>query len=352
MAGWLHGASVDPTGEQIPAQIELTKTLAASADPAMVICLAGYAHDRPNTAQDAFAFIEEHATELDDGWSGQQGSLLTRRVAAAALIEILESQKETAATVCALALGAADFDGFKPPLGELPPLAKRALIDLADDARNVPELPAMTLRTRLDAEFKNLPAQDAEAVTNQQLREFLGETRAAVRALAELAELRQQVLQLQSRRTSEEIDLLWWVLEPFSDSLTGAWADAGTAATLAIGTEIARRLTVAPPPRGASGFVASALGKAGVTTDQPTTLAAVIDSAPEALLEDQLIAGDELCWSRPVLSALRARRASPEGQWTDSFAASVGASADLSASAATFALQLIRDVSIEGLLSA
>src|SRR6202042_3743293 len=106
---------------------------------------------------------------------------------------------------------------------------------------------------------------DEQPPTNQQVREFLGEVRAAVRGLADLADQREWALEIVPRRTSEEVDLLWWVLEPWSDGLSSPWSSAGVAAVAATGVEIARRLMFSPPPRGIAGFARRALHVAGAS---------------------------------------------------------------------------------------
>ncbi len=350
LSDWLHGANLDPDGSDLPSFNAAVTAAAASATPQLGVDFVASAYGLDDGAEAACTALAAQLPATPDGAVLTPGALLTRRLSGAVVATALETRVDDAAKATGLAVAAADFVGLTPQVTEISQLAGNAVRRLARLARTPRALPDQRLKARVDAEMKTLPPADEAGAVNQVVRKSIEEMRASVRVLADLVDNRQQALELDVRRTSEEIDLLWWTLDPQVPGSLVAWEEAGNMAIVATGIAIAQRVAAQPPPEACVGLVQSALRRARVNTDERLPLAAVAESGRAIRIAPPLN-GPSIRWAQPVLAALRAAHAPSAGdQWRPMFASATRLDPELMVSPAAAAVQLIRDIGLDTLL--
>jgi hypothetical protein len=296
---WLQGLVIVADDDALGPYRAIVNRLLEEVDSQRVLGLVAYAHD-PNNADQATASAVSEACRAEvDTWT--DANQLERVLAAAAVARILEEGRGARAIVAALSAASAAFAGATPLVPGLPELGRNALDRLADDAR-LGRLQFESLKTAFDGKVGGLPADEVTPATKADLRESNKALRAAGRALAEEADRVLRGLVTASNRVSEEQDLLWWTLRPFSDHLPEGWHGAKERVVVVGGLEIARRIRVDPPPRGLDGLILEALSRAGVTPHDTLTRAEIATVTTDGL---PLPATDEsTSWACPVLQAL------------------------------------------------
>jgi hypothetical protein len=331
-------ALLDPSSDELTEERSVVDALVEAVTRGNVIAFVGYAFGHGESS-DTAATIAAAGSEHMSKWTG--GDLLCRRLAAITLIRLLESYTGPPVLAAALAVGAAGFTRQEPAIRQLSNVAAPALTRLADHARNVAfdHLPDIAAPSKTKS--GDLPPEDATPLTNQTVRPYVQKLRAVVRDTADATEKRVAKLERLAWRTSEEIDLLWWGLRPTAPD-GSRWADLGGASTFTAALEVAHRMLTDPPLRGTDLILRDALSKAGTDPDESIGWPALIQSTPDTVLGAELIAGDRLTWSQPVLSALRARRGSP-GQVPP-------LSGDPVIPRLQWAMQLVEDLSLERVL--
>jgi hypothetical protein len=353
---WLHGVSLDPAGDDLGTHRRVVESIAGATALDRVVSLVSYAHGLEGDDEGvAFAQVRDAARATEPSWVSEPGGVLSRRLAAAALAQLMTEYKSSVSAAAALATSSATLIGATPNVPELPALAEQALAALADDARAVPESPTTSFRARVDAEFKQLPAKSAEGATatpvmSDQLRAYMIEMRSACRTIADDADAYLRTLARHAQRTSEELDLLWWAMEPQTEFVSEAWKQSGLKAVTVVALEVARRLAVDPPSRGTRGIIYRALKAADVDPLAPRSLSEVIDAAPDDTLTGSVTHDRAVCWARPVLSALRERQALKTSAWHDSFEIKTDIAVETTASTADWSLRAVRDFSLDRLV--
>ena len=328
----LGNALIEPSGPDYPLERKVVAELRKRLRTSQAVGLVGFAYDVEDAAGTAKALVTEVGEAHMSSFNA--GDNLSRRFAAAAVMDLMQGYNGPASTAAALAARAAAITELSPVVADLGPVAVAALSRLADAMRTV-SFESLGVQPFPPGKSGELPAEDATAVTSSVLRTVVQEQRGAVRNAAVNTEKRLGRLELLTRRNSEEIDLLWWALDPFSDYVD-EWSQAGHSATLAAALEVRRRLLIDPPPRGTRRVLAEALTKAGVDPRQQQSLHTVIAAAPEQMLSDSLLTGSDASWATPVLSSIRQRPNSGDA---------VGGG--VTASLLDWASQLVADLSLE-----
>jgi hypothetical protein len=350
---WLHGISLDPSGSDLAAHRQVVDSLVGVADKTNVLLLVGFAHGLlGGDKAAAFSVVEAAAQAVDETWTAEADSLLAVRLTGAAVAHIL-SQRTQLAIATALSTSAATFVGGTPTVPELTELAESRLGSLATLVRSsgLPALPAF--RQHVDSQIKTqLPQQVPEGqplvqVTSNELRAYLTEMRGASRSLADDADATIGELVRHVRRLSEEVDLLWWALEPHSDLLVKGWGDSGIASVVPTALELARRLSFDPPALGARGIAWHALLAAGVEPGAPAKFGEVVAQSPPDPFTAVGPTYTAFGWSQPALQGLRA--ATGDGGSDTSREASeteVEGYEGLVASKVDWVLRFVRDISL------
>lgn len=309
---WTQGLVLVASDDDLAPHMQIVSALAGSELVVDVIGLVGYAFGLVTEEDSQGQRIAEVCRATVADW--QAGEKLERVLAGAALVTMLNDAKPAVRAVVALAGDAAAFVGAKPSVPRLSELIPAKLESVADEVRaHTPQLPG--LRVLLDKAIGNPVPDDDGDVTNAELRAALAPLRDGARKTADaLDAFLRAVVQLH-RRTSEEIDLLWWSLEPFSRDIPRAWSEIKDV-TLVTGVEIFRRLSSDPPPRGAAGIAKHALSKAGIDPTSRATVQDLVNGLSVDVISELSVGS--LGWVTPVLDAIgneSAAVAAPHIEW-------------------------------------
>lgn len=303
--GNLLGNTLVAPSDGYEQELAAVLALKARVGPQDAVDLVSYAHGEEVPA--AEKAIAEVAAKHIESWQDEHEAL-GRRIAAAAVISLYEEETTDAAVSAVLACLSASFVSLSPVVADLHSRMTGALAHLAD-ARRAVTITRPSVQPFPPSKSPELPADDpATTPTNQQLRGFLHADRVAIRSAANNLNTRITSLERLARRNSEEIDLLWWSLSPFSDH-TEDWASAGESAVLLVGLETARRMVLEPPARGLGALVVNAMDRAGVDPRKGLLLSSAVAAFPASALEDPDLPSQGSFWATPILQAVSARRA-------------------------------------------
>jgi hypothetical protein len=301
LSSLLGNALIEPSGPGYEQERKVVEQLRNSLTISQAVLLVGYAHGVAETSEPARALVTEAGEAHMSPFNA--GENLNRRFAAAAVIDLVQSYRGLSPVAAALAATALSRIELSPVVDELQPIVAASLARLAENRRAVSFDP-LSVQPFPPSRSGELPPEGAEQVTSTALREAVQGERNAIRGAANNADKRIRQLERISLRNSEEIDLLWWTLDPFSDHLAG-WSQAKQPATLVAALEVGRRLLIDPPPRGTRRVLTEALNKAGVDPDDQLTLASVVAEVPAPALSDPQVRSSNLSWATPVLSWIR-----------------------------------------------
>lgn len=337
----LGGVLLKPSGPAYEQERQVVAKIQAGLTPAEAVGLVGYAHGLPDTPAGMKGRVAAAGEALMDNWN--EGDLISRRFAACAAIQLLENNNGKPSVAAALSAEAARLTGLPSVVLQLPQIGTAALARLAEGRRAVSLAePPLVQPFPGRGKASELPPEDATTISSTALRGYLQSQRNAVRNAATAVETRVLKLEKLAERNSEEIDLLWWTLNPYSDYLP-SWNGSGDGATLVAALELSQRLLLDPPPRGTDCVLADALNKAGTAPDQQVTLDSVVQSLSAGALADPRLAGSVTAWATPVLSTLRQRR--------EEHSATPAANGNRTAGRVRWALQLINDLSLKRVLA-
>lgn len=333
LSHFLGDSLIEPSSPTYDQELSVVKQLWNKATVSHIVLLTGYAYEATDDNSDQAKELVVAAGKAHiKNFNG--GDTLCRRFAAAAVIDLMKGYNGPTPVAAALAARAAAVGGLRPSVPDLGPVSEASVARLAEQMRRI-SFDSLSVQPFPPGKSGELPADNPNAITSAAVRAVAQEQRNMVRAAATNLEKRLDDLERLARRNSEEIDLLWWALDPFSDYID-EWSAGGNEATVPAALEVGRRLLVDPPPRGIPRVLHEALVRAGADPAEQLTLRDVVDQVPSDALADERLSGGVDGWAVPVLSCLQRRR---DGE-------DAGDRSDSIASRLEWAVQLVADMSL------
>jgi hypothetical protein len=305
LASWLQGRTLIASAEDLAPYQRAIEQLSAAFAASDALQLVATAHDVADAHDDAHAAVARVAAE--QSLPVEAGGQLAAVLAGAALVDILDRESSQQAIVAALGTASCTFLSAPPIVPELPGIADVALERLADSERQS-TLVFAKLRGLFDANLGALPLDNSNPVSSSELREAMRTLRRGIRTALDEADGALGALRANTHRVSEEIDLLWWTLRPFSPLLS-PWSGSATTVCVVAGVEVGQRIVADPPPRGLDLLIDEALTKAGVDPSTTVDAAELTSGAPDGLTLPDRPAGT--AWATPALNAVMGEAPTP-----------------------------------------
>lgn len=282
LANWLHGVTLDPDHDDLDVNSERMVSIVGSLTPANVLDVLAYAYGRPSADDLGFPVVLGSVrADGEEDWVASASDLLPRRLAAAAIADLIDQAASDTAVVAALAIRSAEFCGYQAPLADLPVLAEAAVSRIATERRRRPSDFEDDLETEVEPQIAKASVTEADPVDVAALRLALEKIRGSVRKTVRRVDAMQALNNERHRVTEEELDVLWWSHGRRSELLQERWAEVGEAAVLVGTYEFASRLLLEPPPRSAEFLVGAVLEQAGLNPGAAKSLRSTVEAAPK-----------------------------------------------------------------------
>jgi hypothetical protein len=324
LANWLHGVTLDPDHDDLDVNFERMVSIVGSLTPANVLDVLAYAYGRPFADDLGFTVVLSSVrADGEEDWVASSGDALPRRLAAAAIGDLIDQAASDTAVVAALAIRSAEFCGYQAPLTDLPGLAVAAISRIATERRRRPSDFEEDLEAEVEPQIAKASVSEADPVDAAALRQALEKVRGSVRKTVRRVDAMQALNSERNRVTEEELDVLWWSHGRRSELLQERWTEVGEAAVLVGTYEFASRLLLEPPPRSAEFLVWAVLEQAGLDPGAVRSLRDTIEAAPE--LGSTVAAMADPYKLLPISTAvLECRKKGGEEVWADAFKAEFG----------------------------
>lgn len=350
LAAWLHGVSVDPDSQDLDANFERMDAIVGALSSGNVLDVLAYAYQLPSMGAHGFDVVQTAITkELEPGWQATSSDALPRRLAAAALADLLDQQSTDAAAIAGLAIGSAEFCDYAPPLTDLPPLAAAAVARIANARRRRSGQLSPPVYGEVESQISKATVEEADPVGSAPLRAALEKVRAAVRRTARGVDSMQAQLEHRNLVIDEELDVLWWCLSKRSETLGQSWRETADAAVLVGSYELAGRLSIQPPPQSAVYLVSAVLEMADLDPEGAISISEAVEASGAigpAILER---GGAQRLF--PIISAIAERhRKNDDRVWADGFKAEFGLDPSDERSRQDLVRQFLTELSLSDLL--
>jgi hypothetical protein len=227
LAVWLHEISLQPGSDRQSAIAGAAETLARAADVTQVPGYVLLAHGDSHVG--AFESIRSEMSRLDPTFGCAIDDLETRLIAAVCVAELILNGGKPGLTT-AHAVLSEHWSGRSSAIEELVVLSAEALDTSSADLRARRPISTITLPAATYPAF----GTDGQAVVHQEAREIVDSVTTSFNHLnTQLGELSSKM----DRRllaSDEELDLLWWAFNGYSESLGKLWTSIRKPALIAI----------------------------------------------------------------------------------------------------------------------
>jgi hypothetical protein len=230
LATWLHAVNLEPGSERQAAIAAAAKELAAAAKGPDVAGYVLLAYGRPDA--DSFEGVRTAVSSHDVTFGCASGDLESQLIGAVCVAECL-ARSGAAATIAAHCVLSAEWVGLKAQVPDLRPLAIETLAKRSELSRNRSEIAAAADLSKALAQLPPFD-QDGQAVVHQDGRALMTAMTSSFSVIKGALETLAKTVSSRVRASDEELDLLWWVLSGFSNSLGKPWKSVSNAGLAAI----------------------------------------------------------------------------------------------------------------------
>jgi hypothetical protein len=324
LANWLHGASLDPSNQDLDSHFERMEAIVRALRENNVLDVVAYAYQLSSAGMEGFNLVHDAVVqETEEDWDVSAGDVLPRRLAAAAVADLLDQGDSDVAVIAGLAVHSAEFCGYQAPLADLPSLASGAISRISTERRRRSDEAPPSLYNDVEPQIAKANVEEVEPVGSGPLRAALEKVRASVRRTARRIDAMQIQLENRNHVIDEELDVLWWSHGKQSEVLGLSWREAEGAALLVAPYELASKLALEPPPRSASFLVAAVFEQAGLDPNGSVALREAVECAAPLGTNVSESGGPYKLF--PISDALLERhRKNGQDVWADAFKAEFG----------------------------